>query len=98
MRGHVFVALAMVMVATACSVAPKQAPAAAAQPAVVRQLGIEGGCWALETPAGRVQPLDLPAEFRRDGQRVLVVLEDAPGIMTTCQAGAPKRVLSITAE
>jgi hypothetical protein len=91
-------ALVLVMVATACSVAPRDKADPAALSAVVRYLQLEGGCWVLETPGGKVQPLDLPAELRRDGQRVVVVLADAPDVMTTCQAGPVKRIVSIKAE
>ncbi len=101
MQTRLLPALLSMMAATACSVAPPETaadPGAAAQAAVVRYLGVEGGCWVLETPSGKVQPLELPAPLRRDGQRVVVVLADAPDVMTTCQAGPVKRIVSIKAE
>jgi hypothetical protein len=101
MRNRLLPALAFAILAAGCSVPPEETPATpagAAQSAVVRNLALEGGCWILETPTGRVQPLELPAELRRDGQRVLVVLQDAPDVMTTCQTGTPKHVVSIKAE
>jgi hypothetical protein len=101
MRMRLLPLLVSTMAATSCSMGPREtatASAGAAVSAVVRNLTLEGGCWVLDTPAGRVQPLELPTELRRDGQRVLVVLQDAPDIMTTCQAGVPKHVVSIKAE
>lgn len=101
MRIVVFPVLASSMAMAGCNGGPREPaapPAGGAQSAVVRNLTVEGGCWVLETPSGRVQPLELPEALRRDGQRVLVVLADAPDIMTTCQAGVPKHVVSIKAE
>lgn len=97
MRTRTMTTLVLMLLAAACSVGPRQ-QATAAQSAVVRHLALEGGCWILETPGGRVQPLELPAELRRDGQRVVVVLADAPDVMTACQAGVVKRIVSIRAE
>jgi hypothetical protein len=40
----------------------------------VRFVGIEGGCWALETDAGTYQPTSLPSGFQRDGLHVRLVV------------------------
>lgn len=93
--------LAPCLAALACSSKPPQlatAPATAMQAAVVRHLAVEGGCWVLETAGGNVQPLGLPEELKKDGQRVLVVLEDVPEMATICQAGPVKRVVTIRGE
>lgn len=60
--------------------------------ATVRFVDVETGCWALDTAAGRVQPIDLPEAFRKDGLAVSVELRDAPDMMSTCQVGALKHV------
>ena len=77
-----------------------QAPSSAAkpvagEPATVRFVQIETGCWVLETKAGRIQPVELPEPFRVDGLEVDVVLRDAPAMMSVCQVGPLKTVESI---
>jgi hypothetical protein len=62
------------------------------EPATVRFIQVETGCWVLETAAGRVQPVDLPEAFRQDGLAVEVVLRDAPAMMSACQVGPLKTV------
>lgn len=52
--------------------------------ATVRLVDLEGGCWALETPTGRYQPLGLPAEFRQDGLTVYVAAHGAPAAVSAC--------------
>ena len=66
------------------------------EPATVRFIQIETGCWVLETRNGRVQPLDLPEQFRVDGLEVSVVLRDAPAMMSLCQVGPLKTVEKIS--
>jgi hypothetical protein len=63
--------------------------------ATVRFVAVETGCWVLETQAGRVQPIDLPQEFRIDGLEVSVVLRDAPAMMSLCQVGPLKTIEKI---
>ena len=60
--------------------------------ATVRFVEVETGCWALDTAAGRIQPLDLPEAFRKDGLAVSVELRDAPDMMSSCQVGPLKHV------
>ena len=57
---------------------------------------VEGGCWALDTHRGRYEPIGLPQEFRVDGQRVRVVLSDAPGWASMCMIGTLAHVDSIS--
>jgi hypothetical protein len=61
----------------------------------VRLLNVEGGCWIIDTNEGRVQPLDLPAEFRREGLAVVVTLSDVKDVVTSCQAGVLKHIETI---
>lgn len=61
----------------------------------VRHVGVEGGCWIIETAQGRVQPVDLPERFRVDGLAVRVTLRDAPDRMSSCQVGTLKHVDAI---
>jgi len=53
--------------------------------ATVRFVNLEGGCWALETPAGSYEPIGLPAPFRIDGLAVYAVMRGAPGSVSICQ-------------
>src|SRR5688572_7891372 len=64
--------------------------------ATVRFIQIETGCWVLETKGGRVQPVDLPEQYRVDGLEVSVVLRDAPAMMSLCQVGPLKTVEKIS--
>jgi hypothetical protein len=45
--------------------------------ATVRFVAIEGGCWALQTPDGDYEPVNLPGQYRVNGLRVHVVLRGA---------------------
>jgi len=53
--------------------------------ATIRFVNLEGGCWALETSAGRYEPIGLPQEFREDGLAVYVVAHGAPQAVSICQ-------------
>jgi hypothetical protein len=64
---------------------------------IVRHVGVEGGCWIIETAQGRVQPVDLPERFRVDGLAVRVTLRDAPDVMSICQVGTLKHVDAVIA-
>ena len=89
------------MLLAACAVAGCGAgPTAGAredksEPATVRFVQIETGCWVLETQAGRVQPIDLPEPYRVDGLAVSVELRDAPAMMSACQVGPLKTIVAI---
>ena len=53
--------------------------------ATVRFVNLEGGCWALDTPDGRYEPIGLPTAFRIDGLAVYVVVRGAPAAVSVCQ-------------
>jgi hypothetical protein len=78
-----------------CGSGPGASAAATGEPATVRFVNVETGCWVLETQAGRMQPVELAEEFRRDGLEVTVVLRDAPAMMSVCQVGPLKTVEKI---
>ena len=79
---------------TACGAQPETnaATPSRGQPATVRFVNVETGCWALELDTQRVQPVDLPEEFKTDGLAVSVELRDAPDMMTVCQVGPLKHI------
>jgi hypothetical protein len=66
--------------------------------ATVRFLDLEGGCWTI-TPDERVHylPLNLPAEFKRDGLRVVVEFEELSDYGSVCQVGPVIHIRSIHA-
>ncbi len=68
----------------------------AGEPATIRFIDVEGGCWAIETVAGRYQPIDLPEKFRSDGRLVVVAMRKAALEMAgTCQVGPLMQIESI---
>jgi hypothetical protein len=96
-RENLIGALLTLMALCACGAPPVSTTAGSEkQAATVRFVQVETGCWVLETPAGRVQPIDLPEAFRQDGLAVEVVLRDAPDMMSACQVGPLKRVEHIS--
>jgi hypothetical protein len=52
--------------------------------ATVRLIPIEGGCWVLDTPLGRYQPLTMPSTFQIDGLAVYAVVSTAPDYASIC--------------
>lgn len=62
--------------------------------ATVRFVALEGGCWAIQTPRGEYEAVNLPERFRVNGLRVNVVLRGAH-VYTVCQIAAPVNVDSI---
>ena len=64
---------------------PLQPGQVIAADATVRFVDMEGGCWALDTPQGRYEPLGLPTPYKRDGLAVAVVLRGPAGGATICQ-------------
>jgi hypothetical protein len=85
----------LVTTLAACGSGAGTSATAAGEPATVRFVDVEAGCWVLETASGRVQPVELAEEFRIDGLEVTVVLRDAPDMMSLCQVGPLKTVESI---
>jgi len=62
----------------------------------VEFLDLEGGCWVIRTDEGKaLSPIDLPRLFQRQGLRVSFTATPEPGIITTCMAGEPVRILTI---
>jgi hypothetical protein len=92
-----FVACIMIagVAMTACGSRPPAAAEPAGEPATVRFIQVETGCWVIETQAERVQPVELAEEFKVDGLAVNVVLRDAPPMMGVCQVGPYKTVEKI---
>jgi hypothetical protein len=93
--GSLFIALTAVVLA-GCGSGPGASNGARGEPATVRFVNVETGCWVLETQTGRVQPVELAEEFRVDGLEVTVVLHDAPAMMNVCQVGPLKTVEKIS--
>jgi hypothetical protein len=66
------------------------------EPATVRFIDVEGGCWVIETAAGRFQPVDLPEKFRIDGRLVVVAMrKPAQEMASICQVGPLMHIESI---
>ena len=63
--------------------------------AMIRFVGVEGGCWLVEAPGQRFN-VALEKPFQIDGARVSVVVEPIPDAISTCQIGPIARVHSIT--
>ncbi|HSE65675.1 MAG TPA: hypothetical protein VLB12_01725 [Gemmatimonadales bacterium] len=56
--------------------------------ATVRFIDIEGGCWVIETAAGRhYEPVNLSSGLHTDGLKVNVVMSDASAGASICQVG-----------
>lgn len=93
------IATGMSVTVAACNSARDESPAAALGAAerqgTIRFVDIEGGCWLIEAASERIQPLDLSREFMIDGLSVVFAVRDAPGVLTTCQAGIPMYVHSM---
>lgn len=101
--------LAAAVLLTACgSASPEPGPTAPTLPlgagqvlrtdATVRFLDLEGGCWMIVTDDGRrYEPISLAAQFKTSGQRVHVVLRDAPDQYSVCMLGPIVTVDSISA-
>ena|SRR5688572_7397190 len=92
---QLFLAFAAVLATAACDHPVPPAGNAIVSEGVVRFIDLEGGCWLIESPGERVQPIDLPREFRIDGLRVEFSVRDAPDVVTACQLGMPKYLSSI---
>ena len=54
---------------------------------VVRYLDIEGGGWVIESGSDRLEPVNLPAEFRVDGLRVRFEANHQGDAATYCVLG-----------
>jgi hypothetical protein len=63
--------------------------------ATIRFVGVEGGCWLLETPEQHFN-VDLEKRFQIDGARVVAIIEPIPDAISICQIGPIARVKNIT--
>jgi hypothetical protein len=54
---------------------------------IVRFTDVEGGCWALDTGDQRLEPINLPDEFRLDGLAVVFEADARPDLESICQIG-----------
>lgn len=54
---------------------------------IVRFVDVEGGCWTIEVDGERLEPINLPAEFRVDGLSVTFEANAAAGVASVCQVG-----------
>ena len=61
----------------------------------VHYIKVEGGCWVIDTPRGRFQPVELPERYRIEGLRVQVTLKAAPEVMSICQVAPLAHVESV---
>ncbi|MFN2570841.1 MAG: hypothetical protein ABR537_04395 [Gemmatimonadales bacterium] len=52
--------------------------------ATVRYVNLEGGCWVLQTDAGRYEPVNLPSAYAVDGLQVYVELHTEPRMVSAC--------------
>lgn len=53
----------------------------------VQFVSVEGGCWAIDTPEERYEPVDLPEEFREDGLEVRFEGEVRDDMASVCMVG-----------
>ena len=61
----------------------------------VHYIKVEGGCWVIDTPRGRFQPVELPERYRIEGLQVQVMLKAAPKVMSACQVAPLAHVESV---
>ena len=92
-------ALLLATTALACRDAPVSSPSLLPGPGVnatVRFLNLEGGCWTI-TPDERTHylPLNLPAEFKRDGLPVRVDFVRRDDYGSICQVGPVIQIRAI---
>jgi len=54
---------------------------------VVRFVDVKGGCWTIQAGDLRLEPVNLPAEFRVDGLRVRFEANDRTDLGSFCMVG-----------
>jgi hypothetical protein len=54
---------------------------------IVRFLDVEGGCWTIEVGGDRLEPINLPSEFRIDGLHVRFEATDRVDRHSYCMVG-----------
>ena len=62
---------------------------------VVRFIGVEGGCWAIDVGEVRLEPINLTEEFRVDGLLVHFEAEERTDLASICQIGQIVELKSI---
>jgi len=70
-------------------------PALSLETANVRFSNVEGGCWTIEQDQRDYQPMNLPAEFQRDGLPVRVTFVRRDDRVSFCMLGPIIQLLSI---
>lgn len=61
---------------------------------VVRFVAVEGGCWAIDVGDERVEPINLPEAFQRDGLEVTFSANEVDA-MSICQIGRLVQIQAI---
>jgi hypothetical protein len=77
------------------STLPLDASAAPAVNASIRFLNLEGGCWTIAVTDAYYLPLNLPADFKRDGLPVRVEFRERDDYGSICMVGPVVEILSI---
>ena len=62
---------------------------------VVRFMGVEGGCWVIDTGDLRLEPINLGEDLRVDGLQVTFEAAELPEIESICQVGRIVEIMSI---
>ena len=97
LRTRVYVLL-ITVAAIGCSgspTSPLDASRAGAVNASIRFLNLEGGCWTVAIAQNYYLPLNLPAQFKRDGLPVRVAFRERDDYGSVCMVGPVVEILSI---
>ena len=65
--------------------------------ASVRFLNLEGGCWTIAVAEQHYLPLNLPADYKRDGLEVRVEFRQRDDYGSICMVGPVVEILAIQA-
>jgi hypothetical protein len=65
--------------------------------ASIRFLNLEGGCWTIAVAETHYLPLNLPADYKRDGLPVRVELRQRDDYGSICMVGPVVEILAIQA-
>jgi hypothetical protein len=96
----VVIALALVVPAIACSTVEEIPPAlveadTVAVDATVELVSVEGGCWSLTVSGStRLEPVNLPPDFRVNGLKVRARITPADGA-SACMVGPLVQIIQI---
>jgi hypothetical protein len=83
--------LASVVTGTSCGITTPEIDAVG----TVRFVGLEGGCWVIETAQEVYEPLNLPAEMRTDGLAVEFEAVERDDVASICMVGTLIELLRI---